>query len=146
MAVMELILLRPLWLLALLPWLWQGWRRRKQAPLLAPAMQAYLLPGRHSTLPWLWLACLPVILALSGPALRQQSQSIASPALDIWLLDLSRSMLATDLLPDRATRVRLLLQDMLAEALPNKEGRPVALFCLPVMPTSPCLPPVIIRP
>lgn len=39
MAVMELILLRPLWLLALLPWLWQGWRRRKQAPLaLAPAM------------------------------------------------------------------------------------------------------------
>ncbi|WP_409010947.1 VWA domain-containing protein [Aeromonas salmonicida] len=125
---MELILLRPLWLLALLPWLWQGWRRRKQAPLLAPAMQAYLLPGHHSTRPWLWLACLPVILALSGPALRQQSQSIASPALDIWLLDLSRSMLATDLPPDRATRVRLLLQDMLAEALPNKEGRPIALI------------------
>jgi Ca-activated chloride channel family protein len=46
MAVMELILLRPLWLLALLPWLWQGWRRRRQPQLLAPAMQAYLLPGR----------------------------------------------------------------------------------------------------
>lgn len=65
---------------------------------------------------------------MSGPALRQQSQSIASPALDIiWLLDLSRSMLATDLLPDR-NPVRLLLQDMLAEALPNKEGRPIALI------------------
>ena len=68
---MELILLRPLWLLALLPWLWQGWRRRRQRPLLAPAMGAYLLPGQGRTRPWLWLACLPVILALSGPALRQ---------------------------------------------------------------------------
>ena len=43
---MELMLLRPFWLLALLPWLWQGWRRRRQRPLLAPAMQAYLLPAR----------------------------------------------------------------------------------------------------
>ncbi|MGY3892995.1 VWA domain-containing protein [Aeromonas enterica] len=125
---MELILLRPLWLLALLPWLWQGWRRRRQPQLLAPAMQAYLLPGRRRTLPWLWLAGLPVILALSGPALRQQSQTITTPALDIWLLDLSRSMLTTDLLPDRATRVRVMLQDMLAEARPNKEGRPIALI------------------
>ncbi len=64
-------------------------------PLLAPAMRAYLLPGQRRHFPWLWLACLPLILALSGPALRQQSQSIPSPALDIWLLDLSRSMLAT---------------------------------------------------
>ncbi|USV59484.1 VWA domain-containing protein [Aeromonas encheleia] len=121
---MELILLRPLWLLALLPWLWQGWRRRRQRPLLAPAMGAYLLPGQGRTRPWLWLACLPVILALSGPALRQQSQPISSPALDIWLLDLSDSMLAGDLPPDRATRVRLLLQDMLAEDGPH----PVALI------------------
>ena len=111
---MELMLLRPLWLLALLPWLWQGWRRRRQRPLLAPAMQAYLLPTRGRAIPWLWLATLPVILALAGPALRQQSQTVSSPALDIWLLDLSRSMLATDLLPDRATRVRVLLQDLLA--------------------------------
>lgn len=125
---MELILLRPLWLLALLPWLWQGWRRRSQPQLLAPAMLAYLLPGRRRTLPWIWLAGLPVILALSGPALRQQSQAIPTPALDIWLLDLSRSMLATDLLPDRATRVRVLLQDMLAEARPSQEGRPIALI------------------
>lgn len=120
---MELILLRPLWLLALLPWLWQGCRRR-QRPLLAPAMQAYLLPNLGRTRPWLWLACLPVILALCGPALRQQSQSVTSPALDIWLLDLSASMLAQDLPPDRATRVRLLLQDMLAEAGPH----PIALI------------------
>ncbi|HDC4325262.1 TPA: tetratricopeptide repeat protein, partial [Aeromonas hydrophila] len=125
---MELTLLRPLWLLALLPWLWQGWRRRRQAPLLAPAMQAYLLPGQRRHFPWLWLACLPLILALSGPALRQQSQSVPSPALDIWLLDLSRSMLATDLLPDRATRVRVLLQDLLADRAQQEAAHPIALI------------------
>ncbi|AJQ54787.1 TPA: VWA domain-containing protein [Aeromonas hydrophila] len=125
---MELTLLRPLWLLALLPWLWQGWHRRRQAPLLAPAMQAYLLPGQRRHFPWLWLACLPLILALSGPALRQQSQSVPSPALDIWLLDLSRSMLATDLLPDRATRVRVLLQDLLADREQQEAAHPIALI------------------
>ncbi|MGU5675288.1 tetratricopeptide repeat protein [Aeromonas hydrophila] len=125
---MELTLLRPLWLLALLPWLWQGWRRRRQAPLLAPAMQAYLLPGQRRHFPWLWLAGLPLILALSGPALRQQSQSTPSPALDIWLLDLSRSMLATDLLPDRATRVRVLLQDLLADRAQQEATHPIALI------------------
>lgn len=126
--MMELTLLRPLWLLALLPWLWQGWRRRRQAPLLAPAMQAYLLPGQRRHFPWLWLACLPLILALSGPALRQQSQSTPSPALDIWLLDLSRSMLATDLQPDRATRVRVLLQDLLADRAQQEAAHPIALI------------------
>ncbi|BDC82317.1 hypothetical protein NUITMVA1_22600 [Aeromonas hydrophila] len=126
--MMELTLLRPLWLLALLPWLWQGWRHRRQAPLLAPAMQAYLLPGQRRHFPWLWLACLPLILALSGPALRQQSQSVPSPALDIWLLDLSRSMLATDLLPDRATRVRVLLQDLLADRAQQEAAHPIALI------------------
>ncbi len=126
--MMELTLLRPLWLLALLPWLWQGWRRRRQAPLLAPAMQAYLLPGQRRHFPWLWLACLPLILALSGPALRQQSQNVPSPALDIWLLDLSRSMLATDLLPDRATRVRVLLQDLLADRAQQEAAHPIALI------------------
>ncbi|HCH55208.1 MAG TPA: hypothetical protein DE109_17390 [Aeromonas sp.] len=125
---MELMLLRPLWLLALLPWLWQGWRRRRQRPLLAPAMQAYLLPARGRAIPWLWLATLPVILALTGPALRQQSQTVSSPALDIWLLDLSSSMQAKDLPPDRATRVRLLLQDMLAEAAARQEPHPLGLI------------------
>lgn len=125
---MELMLLRPLWLLALLPWLWQGWRRRRQRPLLAPAMQAYLLPARGRAIPWLWLATLPVILALAGPALRQQSQTVSSPALDIWLLDLSSSMQAKDLPPDRATRVRLLLQDMLAEAAARQAPHPLGLI------------------
>lgn len=125
---MELILLRPLWLLALIPWLWQGWRRRRQPGLLSPAMQAYLLPTRRRAIPWLWLACLPVILALAGPALRQQSLPIQSPALDLWLLDLSDSMLAEDLPPDRATRVRLLLQEMLAREDARPSPHPLGLI------------------
>jgi len=121
---MELILLRPLWLIALVPWLWQGWRRRRQPPLLAPAMQAYLLPTSRPQRPWLWLATLPVILALSGPALRAELQPQPAAPLDIWLLDLSRSMTATDLKPDRATRVRWQLQQLLG----NAQGERIALI------------------
>ncbi|HEH9416147.1 TPA: VWA domain-containing protein [Aeromonas sobria] len=121
---MELILLRPLWLIALIPWLWQGWRRRRQPPLLAPAMHAYLLPSSRPERPWLWLATLPIILALSGPALRSELQQQPAAPLDIWLLDLSRSMTATDLKPDRATRVRWQLQQLLSRA----EGERIALI------------------
>ncbi len=121
---MELILLRPLWLVALIPWLWQGWHRRRQPPLLAPAMQAYLLPASRPQRPWLWLATLPVILALSGPALRGELQQQPAAPLDIWLLDLSRSMTATDLKPDRATRVRWQLQQLLSHA----KGERIALI------------------
>lgn len=121
---MELILLRPLWLIALIPWLWQGWRRRRQPPLLAPAMQAYLLPASRPQRPWLWLATLPIILALCGPALRAERQQQPAAPLDIWLLDLSRSMAATDLKPDRATRVRWQLQQLLSRA----RGERIALI------------------
>ncbi|WP_042011398.1 vWA domain-containing protein [Aeromonas fluvialis] len=121
---MELILLRPLWLIALIPWLWQGWRRHRQPPLLAPAMQAYLLPASRPQRHWRWLATLPVILALSGPALRGGLQAQPAAPLDIWLLDLSRSMNATDLKPDRATRVRWQLQQLLSRA----KGERIALI------------------
>lgn len=114
---MDLILLRPLWLLALIPWLLLGWRRRRHPPMLAPAMRAYLLPESQPARPWLWLATLPVILALSGPALRSEWQAQPAAPLDIWILDLSRSMQATDLKPDRATRVRLQLQQLLGTAI-----------------------------
>ncbi|MCF3099773.1 VWA domain-containing protein, partial [Aeromonas australiensis] len=74
--------------------------------------------------PWLWLATLPVILALSGPALRSELQQQPAAPLDIWLLDLSRSMSATDLKPDRATRVRWQLQQLLSRA----KGERIALI------------------
>ena len=119
---MELILLRPWWLMALIPWLWQGWRRHRQPPLLAPAMGAYLLPRDTPGRPWRWLAILPVILALSGPALQGEPQRQPAAPLDIWLLDLSRSMAASDLKPDRATRVRWQLQQLLARAQGERIG------------------------
>ncbi|WP_157798338.1 hypothetical protein, partial [Aeromonas cavernicola] len=59
-------------------------------------------------------ASLPVIVALSGPAISTATVTSRSPALDIWLLDLSGSMAAHDLAPDRATRVRVQLQQWLA--------------------------------
>lgn len=121
---MELILLRPWWLLALLPWLWYGWRLRRQSPLLSPLMRRYLLPGSKPVIPWRWWAALPAILALCGPALVRGQTEQTAPPLDIWLLSLAGSMAAQDLAPDRATRVRLQLQDLLAQS----QGQRIALI------------------
>jgi Ca-activated chloride channel homolog len=121
---MELVLLRPWWLLALIPWLWLGWRLRRHSPQLSPLMRRYLLPDSKPAVPWRWWAMLPAIRALGGPALERGRAAQAAPPLDIWLLSLSRSMEAQDLAPDRATRVRLLLQDMLAQ----RQGQRIALI------------------
>lgn len=120
----EIILLRPLWLLALLPWLWWCWQARRSAPLFAPPLARYLLARIPPARPWRQTAALMMILALAGPARPQAQQPMMQAPLDVWLLDLSPSMLATDLAPDRATRARLLLQELLARST----GQPIALI------------------
>lgn len=120
----EIIVLRPLWLLALLPWLWWCWQARRPAPLFAPPLARYLLARIPPARPWRQIAALMMILALAGPARPQAQQPLMQAPLDVWLLDLSPSMLATDLAPDRATRARLLLQELLARST----GQPIALI------------------
>lgn len=120
----DLTLLRPLWLLALIPWLLWWWQARRRPPLFAPVLARYLRAPEQATPPWRPLAALLMILALSGPALPGAAPPQAAPSLDIWLLDLSRSMLATDLSPDRATRARLLLQAQLDQP----QARRIALI------------------
>lgn len=119
----ELTLLRPAWLLALIPWLLWWWRGRRHQPLLAPPLAHYLYGAQPAPRPWRPLAALLMIAALSGPALPRGELPMSGPPLDVWLLDLSASMLATDPAPDRATRARLLLQDLLAV----EDGRRIAL-------------------
>ncbi|MEW7865497.1 tetratricopeptide repeat protein [Aeromonas diversa] len=120
----ELTLLRPAWLLALIPWLLWWWQGRRRQPLLAAPLAHYLYAAQPGPRPWRPLAALLMIAALSGPALPRAEMSFSGPPLDVWLLDLSSSMLATDPAPDRATRARLLLQDLLA----LDDGRRVALI------------------
>ena len=118
--------LRPFWLLCLLalPALLWWWQRRREAdePWRA-ACDAHLLPhllqgGAASRERWpqRWFALGfgLAVLALAGPAFRQlpQAMSRAESAL-IVALDLSDRMRATDLKPDRLSRAKYKLADLL---------------------------------
>ena len=130
---MELIhnfhFIRPLWLLAL-PLLWGlglwlarrsnadgNWNRLIDAELL----NGLLLdkPARSTWTPWPWLilAWTLATLAMAGPSW-QQAPVTAYRGHDAWvfILDLSPSMAATDVAPNRYTRARFALEDLLSAA------------------------------
>ncbi|MDQ6996173.1 MAG: VWA domain-containing protein [Mariprofundus sp.] len=126
--------LRPWWLLALPLWLWLSiyvWRKGGQgdgwAAVCDPALLSYLVGESTRTqrskwvLPVLMLAGCASLLALAGPAWQQQPQPVyrVQSALVIGL-DLSRSMLAEDIKPNRLQRAKQKLQDILAL---RKEGQ-----------------------
>ena len=118
--------LRPFWLLLvpLLAWLiWHLWHRQQRAgrwqSLLPPAFHQVLLGGvsrRNSRLPWLalGLAWLLALLALLGPSWQRVEQvnlKRADPL--VVVLDLSTSMLASDVAPNRLEQAKRKLLDLL---------------------------------
>ena len=128
--------IRPLWLLllplvVLLPWAWK--RTRQPAGDWARVCDPHLLSwlsvkqtgaegrsGGH----WLaGLALLVVILALSGPSWQKLPDATYS-ARDarVIALDLSMSMLAEDLRPNRLTRARFRLADLLENTEEGQVG------------------------
>lgn len=118
--------LRPAWLLLLplLGWLlWQLWHRERRSgrweQLLPRAFQPWLLNGgsrRGSRLPWLalglaWLLCLLALLGPSWQLMEQSTQKRADPL--VVLLELTPSMLATDIAPTRLEQAKRKLRDLL---------------------------------
>jgi Ca-activated chloride channel family protein len=128
--------IRPLWLLALpltvlLPWLWK--RSRQPAGDWAKVCDPHLLrwlsvkqasENRRAHGPWLaGLALLIVILALSGPSWQKlPDASFTARDARVIALDLSRSMLAEDLRPNRLTRARFRLADLLENTMEGQVG------------------------
>lgn len=136
---MELIqhfhFLRPAWLLALpLFWGLGMWLARRHnengdwAGIVDPELLSGLLldkgtQRRWTPWPWLAIAWTLAILALAGPSW-QQEPSIAYRGNTAWalVLDLSPSMAATDLQPNRFTRARYALDDILNAAKDVRVG------------------------
>jgi len=128
--------IRPAWLfllplVALLPWLWH--RSRRPAGDWSRVCDAHLLrwlsveqgqTGRRRAGPWLAaLALLIVILALAGPSWQKlPDPSWSARDARVIALDLSRSMLAEDLRPNRLIRVRYQLADLLASTEEGQVG------------------------
>jgi Ca-activated chloride channel family protein len=122
----EFHFLRPLWLAALLalPLIVLQWRRLSQrkdawAQVCDPHLLRYLRDasggrGGRSPLPLVLLAATLLVLALAGPAWERQPQPLSrvESAL-IIALDLSEQVRAADLRPDRLTRARFKIADLL---------------------------------
>ncbi|MES1265788.1 MAG: VWA domain-containing protein, partial [Variovorax sp.] len=127
--------IRPLWLLALIPLallVWQirasgagdnPWRRVVDARLLP-----LLLVGRGQTADRaaLWLLAagwLIAALALADPTWERRPQPVyQTTAARVVVLDLSRSMNATDLKPSRLVRARFKVEDVLDLATEGQTG------------------------
>ena len=136
MALMQDVhFLRPAWLLAL-PLLWglsislarrrtrDGDWTRLIDPELLPALRldGGGKPGR-APWPWLALAWTLAVLALAGPSWeRAPAPAYRGNAAWVLVLDLSPSMIATDLPPNRVTRARYALDDLLAAAHDARVG------------------------
>ena len=128
--------LRPGWLLLLplvllLPWLW----RRGQRPSgdWARVCDAHLLnwlsvgrEGQKRSAAGAYLAALALllaILALAGPSwVKLPDTSFTARDARVIALDLSSSMLAEDLKPNRLTQARYRLADLLAESEEGQAG------------------------
>ena len=119
--------LRPWWLLALLPAAGLAVLLHRHhasagdwARVIAPDLLPWLLEQRaapqRQRLPWIALVAWSIAaLALAGPSWRELPQPVyRSEQPLVILFDLSPSMLAQDLKPDRLTRARLKLLDLLA--------------------------------
>jgi len=128
--------IRPLWLLALplaiaLPWLWRhtrrpsgDWERVCDPHLLRWLSHQEGNGARHSGRHWIAAAALLLaVLALSGPSWQQlPDNAFSSRDARVIALDLSDSMLAQDLRPDRLTQVRFRLADLLSETREGQTG------------------------
>lgn len=118
--------LRPLWFLALLPllalllWFWRRTQQRREfSHFIDPALQKHVLSqGSAARSNWsLWLLATVAILsvlALAGPVWQKLPQAVfQQQSALVILLDLSRSMDATDIKPSRLERAKLKLRDLL---------------------------------
>jgi len=128
-ALMAFHFLRPWWLLVIPLWLWLSlfvWRKGQNgggwATVCDPALLSYLVgeSGGHKqhsrlSLTMLMIAGCLALIALASPVWQQLPQPVyrAQSALVIGL-DLSRSMLAEDLKPNRLQRAKQKLQDILS--------------------------------
>lgn len=128
--------LYPEWLILLLPiLLFLGWVSRQKSSdttfdhIVDPALAPYVLTQgenaskrRH----WLWLYAVAVVIAviaLAGPSWKKIKQnSFQNQQAAVIVMDLSSSMYATDTKPDRLSRARFELIDLLKQRQDGQTG------------------------
>ncbi len=126
--------IRPEWLLALLPVAVISllfWRRHSQQSAwkqyIAPHLSQLLITQsvtNTSQPKWLLIACwLIAVIALAGPAVNKQNLPVfATEQGRVLIMDMSLSMYATDLSPNRLSYARFRATDLLAELKEGETG------------------------
>ena len=128
--------IRPAWLLVLpLAWGVTAWLARRRAndgnwsrlidPDLLPGLRIKAEDGVGTMKVWPWLLCVwsLAVLALAGPSWEHDAAAAyRAPGAWMLVLDLSPSMTMTDLSPNRVTRARYALDDVLDGAHDAKVG------------------------
>ncbi len=128
--------LRPLWLFALLalPLFWYYWQQGQTragtwAQVCEPALLKALLqqqdlsPRRAGGVWLLMLLFILTCLTLAGPSWEQQNRPVyKTQQARVFILDLSRSMDASDLKPSRLQQARYKLIDMLQQDFTGQTG------------------------
>lgn len=131
----ELHLIRPFWLLALLPLLvlaWQTLKKQGGANAWAQVCDPHLLPylikqksqvTRQSSLMMLLLSALFMIIGLSGPSWSRYPTPTYQPVQPrVLLLDMSEAMLEDDLQPSRLNRAKFKLHDLFGQRYAGQFG------------------------
>lgn len=134
--LLPLHFIRPAWLLALpvaivLPWMWRHLRRPSGdwARICDPHLLRWLSVGEGAEQPrgiGPWVAGLVLAVAsvsLAGPSWqRLPDVSFAAQDARVIVVDLSQSMLAEDLRPNRLTRARFRLTDLMQDTTEGQVG------------------------
>jgi len=114
--------LYPYWLLALLPialiMAWEAYKPKQEsliAPHLARALGVERIDRSPQTLLFIGLALAIIVFALAGPSVEKQTKpTFANTTARVLIMDMSRSMYATDNKPNRLTQARYKAQDILS--------------------------------
>lgn len=128
--------LRPLWLWGFVPlicifilWLRSGAGKSAWENVVDPQLQPYVIDGEAATKDYSPLALFAgwalALLLLAGPVWEQQDVPVfQAQQAEMVVFDLSRSMLSDDIAPDRLTRARFKLADLLTQS----KGRQIGLI------------------
>jgi Ca-activated chloride channel family protein len=126
--------IRPEWLIGFIPVVILSalfWRRQSQqsawkqyiAPHLSQLLVTQTVEQSHQP-KWLLIACWTIaVIALAGPALNKQSLPVfATEQGRVLIMDMSQSMFATDLSPNRLSYAKFRATDLLNELTEGETG------------------------